>query len=109
MKELTTVEELEQFLEGDNVKVVDFYAEWCGPCRKFLQIADRVETALNDIGAEIAKVNVEVSTELKEKYGIKGIPHFIYFKNGASRAEHSGIKPIAQMQSIVNTVLDTNP
>lgn len=107
MKEITKIDEFDQFINsGDNVKVVDFYAEWCQPCQRFFKIADRVEEELSSLGAEIVKVNAEIATDISAKYGITKYPTFHYYHNGLLQMEYYGIRPIAQMQEIVNNILD---
>lgn len=108
MKELTTVEELDSFISGEGVKVIDFYVSWCEPCNRFLRIADRVEVALAEFGAEIAKINCETSKELAAAFEVKAYPTFVFIKNKVPHTVYFGIKPIAEMQNIVNQILDNN-
>lgn len=60
--------------------IVDFWAEWCGPCKMMHPILESIENSRTDIA--IAKVNVDNVPELSVKYGITSIPTFILFKNG---------------------------
>lgn len=67
--------------------VIDFYANWCGPCLKLTQeIEDKIknESFYNKIGKDIlfVKVNVDIHGELNHMYKVKSIPHIIFYKNG---------------------------
>ncbi len=108
MKTLTTVAEFEAFINtGDNVKIIDFYAEWCEPCQRFLKIADRVEAGLAEVGAEIAKVDGETS-EIAKLFALKKYPTFIYWHKGQEQTRYYGIRPIVVMQEEVYMILDRN-
>jgi thioredoxin 1 len=79
--ELTDSNFKEQVLEKGGVTVVDFWAEWCGPCR---MIGPHIEEMAKDYEgrALIAKVNVDHNPEISMKYGIRSIPTVLYLKNG---------------------------
>lgn len=68
-------------LKAEKPILVDFWAEWCGPCRVLGPILDDVAKELGE-KAQIVKVNVDDNPELAQKYGIRGIPTMIFFKNG---------------------------
>ncbi|MFA5039995.1 MAG: thioredoxin [Candidatus Omnitrophota bacterium] len=72
----------EQVLSNSNVILVDFWAEWCGPCRMMGPVLDELAKELKDKPISIAKCNVDESGELAEQYGIMSIPAFKIFKNG---------------------------
>ena len=61
--------------------IVDFWAEWCGPCRVLGPVLEEISSEVAD-KATIVKLNVDESRDLAMKYGIRGIPTMIFFKNG---------------------------
>jgi thioredoxin 1 len=81
--------------QSDKLVVVDFWAEWCGPCRMLGPIFEELSTELND-KLIFAKVNVDESPELAEQFGISSIPVVHITKNGQSIAEQIGFVPKEQ-------------
>jgi thioredoxin 1 len=82
------------------VRVIDFYAEWCHPCQQMLKILPNLAEKL-DGQAVIGKVNVDQSPELKDLYGIKGIPLFMFFKDGKEVHRHAGVMRLAEIEARV--------
>lgn len=82
VKHLTT-SDFDKTLEdaGDKPVMVDFFAEWCGPCRMAAPIIDQISEEYAD-KAVIAKVDVDDHSELAQRYGVMSIPTVIVFKNG---------------------------
>ena len=78
-------------LDSDKLTVIDFWAEWCGPCRVLGPILDEVAKELGE-KAEIVKVNVDDNPELAQRYGIRGIPTMIFFKNGQASKTLVGVQ-----------------
>ena len=71
----------EGVLKSECPTLVDFWAEWCGPCRSLTPILDEVAQEMGD-SVKIVKVNVDENPELAQKYGIRGIPTMIFFNRG---------------------------
>ena len=70
-----------EVLNSDKLVLVDYWAEWCGPCKMIAPILDEVATDYGD-KIKIAKVNVDENQATPAKYGIRGIPTLMLFKNG---------------------------
>ena len=80
-KEYTTANFEAEVLNSEVPVLVDFWAEWCGPCKMITPI---IEDLANDVGESygVGKVNVDDNQELAQKYGIRSIPSLLFFKGG---------------------------
>ncbi len=87
--EFTDVNFQETALKEDSVAVVDFWAEWCGPCRMISPIIEELASEY-DGKAVIGKVNVDENPEISMKYGIRSIPTILILKNGEVAEKHVG-------------------
>ena len=86
--------------------LVDFWAEWCGPCR---MIAPSLEELSNELGDKvtIAKLNIDENPEAPAKYGVRGIPTMILFKGGAPAATKVGAEPKSRIQGWLEGALES--
>lgn len=92
MKHVDSTNFEEIVLKSDKPVLVDFWAEWCGPCKVLGPILEEVSKEIGE-QVEIVKLNVDDSRELTAKYGIRGIPTMIMFKNGQSVSTLVGSQP----------------
>ncbi len=79
--------------------LVDFYADWCGPCRAMTPLLE--EFARENPGTRIVKVDVDQAPELAARYGIGSIPSVLLFKHGRVAGQHVGLASKARLQALV--------
>jgi thioredoxin 1 len=91
-KNVTTASFQADVLDNPKPVMVDFWAEWCGPCRMVSPILDEIATEYSD-KIEIVKVNVDEEPELAMKYGVTGIPMMAVFQGGAIAKQMVGARP----------------
>jgi len=88
-----TTETFEQEVINSNKPVlVDFWAEWCGPCHAVAPVLDRI-AAEHENELKLVKVNIDVEHELQQRYGVASIPTMILFKDGEPSAAVIGAQP----------------
>lgn len=85
-----TNENIKELISQDRITIVDFWAEWCGPCRMLSPILDNIANERTD--TQIVKVNVDSNPELSVEYGIRNIPAVYIFKNGEQINKFVGFK-----------------
>src|SRR5690606_32882204 len=91
-------------LKSDKPVLVDFWAEWCGPCKALAPVLDEIATEMND-KASVVKVNVDEASELAQKYGIRGIPTLIFFKDGEVKGTLVGNQPKSEILKSINSLV----
>lgn len=103
MKILDATNYEESIKEG--VVLVDFYADWCGPCKMIAPFLEQLAEEYAD-KASIYKVNVDNSSDIAAKYGIRSIPTMILFKDGEILKTSVGFAPKSQIAELLNSALE---
>jgi thioredoxin 1 len=102
--EITSANFEETVLKSDKPVLVDFWAEWCGPCRMVGPIVDELHTDY-DGKAVVGKVNVDDQQEIAAQYGIRNIPTILFFKGGEIVDKNVGVAPKADLAKKINALL----
>ncbi|MEE9235465.1 MAG: thioredoxin [Candidatus Acidoferrales bacterium] len=91
----------QEVLKSDKLVLVDFWAEWCGPCK---MLSPTVEAIANDYSSKlrVAKLNVDENTSLSERYGIRGIPTLLVFKGGEVKEQIVGNYPRDHIEKVLD-------
>ena len=89
-------------LQASTPTLVDFWAEWCGPCKMIAPILDEIN-AQYDGKIKIVKVNIDQNTKIPEKYGIRGIPTLMLFNNGELVSTKVGALSKSQMVAFLDS------
>ena len=97
-----TAENFKQTIEGNDIVLLDYWAEWCGPCKA---IAPTLEEVAKEYSGKlkVAKVNVDENQEIPRKYGIRGIPTLMLFKNGNIEATKVGALSKSQLMAFLDS------
>lgn len=89
---------------SNGVTLVDFYADWCGPCRMIAPIIDELAKEM-DGKAKVAKVDIEASQKVTSQFGVTSIPTLILFKNGEEFKRIVGVRDKAALSSLIQSAV----
>ena len=88
-----------EVLDYSGTVLIDFWADWCGPCRMLSPVID--EVAAENPAIKVGKVNVDAEQELAAQFGIMSIPTLLVFKNGQKNGESVGLIPKEQVEKLI--------
>lgn len=93
-----------EVLQAQGPVMVDFYADWCGPCKMMAPLVERMAEKYAD-QIKIGKLNVEEAMEISDKYNVRNIPTFIFFKDGQPISTHVGGMSAAELEEKIKTFI----
>ncbi|EMQ94020.1 thioredoxin C-2 [Xanthomarina gelatinilytica] len=91
-----------ELIHQENPVLIDFFAEWCGPCKMMSPILKQVKDSLGD-SVSILKVDVDKNQSLAAKYQVRGVPTLILFKQGKQLWRQSGVVQKEELINIINS------
>jgi len=94
----------DQVLKSDKPVIVDYWAEWCGPCKMIAPILDEIAEEYGD-KLTVAKLNVDENQETPQKYSVRGIPTLMIFKAGDVAATKVGAMSKSQLSAFIDSVI----
>lgn len=96
-----------KMINGDTPVLVDFYTDWCGPCKMMAPILKNLKNEMGD-ALNIIKIDAEKNADAAIKYQVRGVPTLILFHKGRILWQQSGVVQLPQLKTIINQKLSEN-
>lgn len=98
--EIITSEQFEEkVLKNKKFVIVDFFANWCGPCKMLMPVLEEIDQEFDQV--DIVKVNIDQDEELAKRFGVLSIPTLIFFSNGEEVEKTIGYRQKSQIEEII--------
>ncbi|HKJ41567.1 MAG TPA: thioredoxin [Sunxiuqinia sp.] len=97
------MEKFNQIIQGQTPVVVDFSAEWCGPCKMMAPILQQLKSQMED-QVRIIKIDVDRNQQIAMQYQIRNVPTLMIFQNGARKWTGSGVMQADQLAAVIRSV-----
>ncbi|MBS3914396.1 MAG: thioredoxin [Bacteroidetes bacterium] len=104
MNNIKPPQSFKELISGSKPVLVDFSAEWCGPCKMMKPILEALKKKLGD-SATVIKIDVDKNPDISEKYQIRGVPTLMVFQNNELKWRQSGVVQVAQLEMILKQYL----
>lgn len=92
--------DFKSIVANETPTLVDFYADWCGPCQSMIPVLDEVKKRMGD-QIRILKINVDKNPQAAAAFQVRGVPTFILFKSGHSVWKKSGAMPASELENMI--------
>lgn len=92
-----------EIIDSNTPVLVDFYADWCGPCKSLAPILKEVKEELGE-DVKIVKIDVDKNQQLAAKYQVRGVPTMMIFKDGKQLWRQSGVLPKQEIVAKINSI-----
>ena len=93
-----------EIIKGEIPVLVDFHADWCGPCQTMNPIIDEIKNLYGE-KIRVIKINVDKNQAASQKYKVRGVPTFLLFKGGEINWRASGVHSRSDLKSVIDKVL----
>jgi len=89
----------QEVMQSDKPVLVDFYADWCGPCKMMGPVVEEISN--EEPGIKVCKINIDEQIEVAQRFGVMSIPTFIAVKNGEIAGKQIGAVPKSKLQDMI--------